>query len=467
MSDKGSSRVISVVSRQAGAVAGKSVAISMTIANCGIKTVTGATDWLKQPFAFTKKKPVSTASVVESVDAQEPTVNQIRTASVVKSVATQETGQKKAAKALIASLESELAAAQNNLKKAQSNAGETHSKLLSQLEDLRAEKETLASDLQQAKTNAHEAVARECDVKAQIEALESNINAAQNNFEMSPETEVDAEPQQFLDIDSDQPKENSSLKHIIEEQIPQIAVKTKIPVPAAVTAEDVQVGVFLKATDKIIFARALSDIACQDATVRIDAAQTMAGIHHDLSVRALSYQVASEPSPQVRQECIKALASLETVDALAAIKRALADEAASVRLAAVWGLYQLAGVENVPELVSMFGDEDEEVRRRTATCIGWLGRGEFAEKLSPLLKDDAASVRLATIEAMSNLRNKQVVPYLIEQLNDPDESVRRSSLEAIEKITSKKMCKAFPKTQKGVDCLIARWQEWWKEDILK
>jgi len=66
---------------------------------------------------------------------------------------------------------------------------------------------------------------------------------------------------------------------------------------------------------------------------------------------------------------------------------------------------------------------------------------------------------------MGNLRSRQVVSSLIKQLNDPVESVRKVVFSALEKITGKKMRKSFPKDEKGFERLIARWQEWRKEEL--
>jgi hypothetical protein len=67
---------------------------------------------------------------------------------------------------------------------------------------------------------------------------------------------------------------------------------------------------------------------------------------------------------------------------------------------------------------------------------------------------------------MGNLRSRQVVSSLIEQLNDPVESIRKVVFIALEKITGKKMSKSLPKDEEGCEHLVARWQEWWKEEIL-
>ncbi len=455
--DEKSSGIVCVVSRQAGAVAGKSVVVSKKFVGCGVKVLTGAKDWLRLPSRILVPEKNSTTS-------------QASRASALESRDEQEMGRKKAAKALIAALESDLAAAQRDLSKARRNAEKTHSELASQLVELKAEKKSLISDLEKAKSIANEASFREGEVKMRVTALEADLTTAQRQLTEPPKKKK-------LDVVSTEEKVESVIKQTVAQPVEELkvkakkqsspkAVKAEMPAPATVTDEEVRAAVFANATDKIIFMRAFSDIASQDATVRVDAAKTMAGVRHELSVKCLSAQMACESSAQVRQECVKALAALGMAEALPAVEQALTDEAGSVRLAAVWGLYHLAGAESVPALIHMFADEDEEVRRRAATCIGWLGKEELAVELLPLLDDDSVSVRRAAAEAMGKLHSRQVVSSLIERLNDPVESVRKVVLAAIETITAKKMSKSFPKNQKEFEHLIVRWQEWWKEELL-
>ena len=415
--------------------------------------------------------------------------------------------QEESAKSLSSALESDLAEAQRELKKAQSNAEKAHSKLASKLGDVKAEKESLISDLEQVRKQANEASVRQAELKTRVAALESDLTAAQRRLEMphkkegegvksQPPSEMslaqreqEAElpkPVEEVVVGAGEEKIGSSTETVVphfdkevsvksKEQPSQAASEIEMPSPPAVTDEprpsegldeQVQAAVFDKATDKILFAKAVSDIVNQDVIVRLDAVKTMAGIGHELSVKALVAQVASDPSTQVRQECIKALTALEMKEALPAVERALTDEAGSVRLVAVWGLYHLAGTESVPALIRMFTDKNEEVRRRAATCIGWLGKGRFAADLTILLDDDSVLVRRAAAEAMGNLNNRQVVLPMIEHLKDPDEATRKAVLCAIEKITGKKIGKSFPGNEADIDRLIARWRQWWEEDML-
>jgi HEAT repeat protein len=453
--DRGSSGIVCVVSRHAGTFAGTSVVISKKIADCGVKTVAAAKDWLKRPlnvFVPTRYKQDRTTSE----------------ASALESTHQLETRRKKAAKALIASLESKLAATKRELKKTQSKSDRAESQLTSKLSELKAEKASLYSDLEKAKSEANEASFQEDAAKMRVTALEAHLAAAQRQLEKvrKKEKAVAVSTSTNEEVESAMEPTAAPSDEKLKVQPSKGAPVAEMSDPAAVTEEEAQGAVFPNATDKIIFKRALSDLASQDATVRADAAQTMACVRHELSVKALVDRMACESSARVRQECIKALGTLEMKEAIPTVERALEDETGSVRLAAVWGLYHLTGTESLPALIRMFTDESEEVRRRAVTCIGWLGQEELAVDLLPLLDDNSASVRRAAAEAMGNLCSRKVVSSLIERLNDPVDSVGKAVFSALQKITGRKMSKSFPKDKKVLERLIARWQEWQKEELL-
>ena len=208
-----------------------------------------------------------------------------------------------------------------------------------------------------------------------------------------------------------------------------------------VTVEDVQAADFVNACDRIIFTRALSDFASADTAARVDAAKTIGGIAHELSARILVAHMTDEPSAVVRQECIKALATLEIAEGLSAVESALTDETASVRLAAVWGVYRLAGIESLPKLMTMLSDRDASIRRRAVTCIGWLG-GQLKTIGEPQLR--------------------RVISTLIERLDDPADSMRKATLDALQAVTDKKMSTK----QISLERLIDQWRIWWKEELL-
>jgi len=403
--------------------------------------------------------------------------------------------QKKWAKSLISALESDIAAARGRLQEMQGKAEKTQSQIASQLSELQLEKESLLTELEEARSEANKATVQASEVKTRVTALESDLVAVQHHLEKSRKEE-DTKPQPSSVLSPVQSRLVGTLPTPLEEVVVVAAEEesdssipihrnTRLNEKASVRTEEsrqvgvsegqtpslpamidkeVRAAVFDNETKRIIFRRALSDIANQDPAARADAVKTIAGIRHELSVRVLVNQMASEPSAQVRQECIKALTTLQMTEGLGAVEQALSDRAALVRLAAVWGLYRLAGAESVAALVRMFSDEDVEVRRRAVTCIGWLGREELAVKLLPLLDDSSVSVRLAVVEAMGNLRCRRGVTALIERLNDPEKAVRKAVLGALETITGKKMSGPFPREKRSLQRLIARWRGWWKEE---
>jgi len=398
-------------------------------------------------------------------------------------------------RALVTALESDLAAVRRELAETQSQAEETQSQLESQFRHLQAEKESLISKLAEARNKTNEVKPREDALNEPATVPKSKLDASRHKLERADRLEKDAKSKSSSGVSAAQTqietrlsnggqkkaavvpveeKAVSSMEAAAEadekmdvriegDQIQPLVAEAEAPGSADIALEEVEATDLPNASEKVIFTKALSDITSEDTAVRIDAVKIIAGVRHELSVRALAAQMAHETSTQVRQECVKALMTLQMAEGLPAVERALTDRAASVRLAAVWGLYRLAGAESAPALIRMFSDEDEDVRRRAATYIGWLGKEELAVELVPLLDDRSISVRGAAVEAMGNLRCRQVVWPLIEHLNDPDESVRKAVLSALKIITGKKMSGPFPKNAKSLERLIARWQEWWKE----
>jgi hypothetical protein len=93
-----------------------------------------------------------------------------------------------------------------------------------------------------------------------------------------------------------------------------------------------------------------------------------------------------------------------------------------------------------------------------------LGQKNLAIALVPMLSEMSISVRRAAVEAMSHLRSRQVIPGLIRHLNDPDKGMRRAINAALETITGKKMVQRFPIDEQSHRRLIARWQQWLKDE---
>ena len=377
-----------------------------------------------------------------------------------------------ALKSRVATLQSDLNTAKKQLAQKTSNAQKTQSELEFQLKALANENKILISDLERTRQEAQEAKAQQHALRTKMTKLESHFAAMHRDLEKAAAKEQDTNSHVLPDIGTGPAAENIGLPEAVQEKAaeeaepssegicdkdlqaevhieqPQPSVTIEPSGPGDVTAEELQAAVFDKPPDRVIFTKALSDLAGPDAAARIDAVRAIATVRHKLSVQVLAANAEQESSPSVRQECIKALANLEMQESLPAIKNALADPAASVRLAAVWGLYRLAGIQSVSAIAEMFLDDNEEVRRRAVNCIAWLGKTE------------------KTLDAARKPQIWKVISGLIGRLQDPAESVRKAALDALETITGKKISTPLPIDENTQKNLISQWHKWWKDKLL-
>jgi len=473
------SGIVGAASRRAGAFVGTSVVMGKKITSMGTSgeaSLRGMVGRLAEKVSPLKVKQIGQRTKKEGPAAEEPS---------------EEADAKKgAARALVTALESNLASARDELAKARNQAEQSQSELLSQLKLLQTEKESLLCDIEKVRNQVKKIEKHEDHVKAEAAMLQQDLVAAKRQIKKAYRAKA-AEPDQAPKVDikpvpgpaeeTEMDKAQQKLESIVEDyetagqqQISekQEQAQVQIPVPrygpsaVKVALDEVDSAVFARGTDKIIFVRALSELVSQDASVRADAVRTIAGVRHELSIRTIMAHITREPSAQVRQGCIKALTGLGMKESLGTIEQALTDPADGVRLAAVWGVYRLAGADSAPILLRMLSDKDEEVRRRAVTCIGWLGQKELAVELLPLLADSSTTVRRAVAEVLGNLSSRHVVSTLIEHLKEPDRVTRKVILSAIEKITGKKMGSRLPSDEKALERLVARWYGWWKEELL-
>ena len=253
----------------------------------------------------------------------------------------------------------------------------------------------------------------------------------------------------------------------VEAQKPPPPIARAHAPPPEVTSAEVSGAQFIGAREKLVFARALEDMARREEAPRARAVRSVAGIRHKLVARALCARLARDQSAKVRKECVKALTALGMEEGLPAVERALSDASPAVRLTAVRSVYRLA--ESVPDggarrsaasLVGLLSDKHEDVRRRAAACLGWLGQEHLATHLLPLLRDESAFVRRTALDALGNLRSRRAVPEVIELLDDPEIAVRKKAFDVLRDITGKQMLEAFPEDEQEHQLLLARWRVW-------
>jgi HEAT repeat protein len=264
-----------------------------------------------------------------------------------------------------------------------------------------------------------------------VEDVRPSAKAAEEDEELIITNVENVEKEHESAVDSKTDSETEAVEPESEVEVAEIF---------EITVEKIQAADFKNEDEKALFTKAFSDFSKIEAALRANAAGIMGGIHHELSLRLLIAHLAAEPSAMVRQKCIEAISKLKMKEGVSAIEGALDDKAASVRLAAVWGLYRLAGAESVPKLISMLYDGDVAVRRRAITCIGWVG---------------------GQITMVGEHHRPRVISALIRCLNDPVESVRNAALNTLQSVTGKKM----PASQTSPERLIGQWKKWWKTEL--
>ena len=377
----------------------------------------------------------------------------------------------------IAALESKFDEAKSKLEKSHNSTIDVKPQLLSEAENDKADQGSQSYVQKQVETSG--AAEQNQEISEVNISVEKTIDEEQSppsaeEFEVSVLKDVDiteneqVKPpqQQEAEPSIENTKIQSDKQGQIETELDELTRSTAVtedPVVSGVTLEEAKTADSSSVIEKVFFIKALSDIQHQDEATCINAIKTMGSIRHELSFKALVAYMRNESRAHIKTECIKAIVELNMKEGIPVIEQALTEKAVSVRSAAVRGLYRLAGAESDPALLHMLRDENADVRRRTATCIYWLGQKDLAVELVPLLDDKDFSVRRAAVEAMGNLRSRKVIPGLIRHLNDPDKRIRRAINTALVAITGKEMSRSFPVDEQLFMRLVARWQQWWKE----
>ena len=137
-------------------------------------------------------------------------------------------------------------------------------------------------------------------------------------------------------------------------------------------------------------------------------------------------------SASVRAAAAAAYATLARDDAVDALVPLLADDARTVRIAALSGLLRHCGVEGGIEggtqLARLLTSRDRSDRIEAADALRDLGAAAY-RPLRRLLEDGDPAVRRAALRAAPGVADPRLVPILVEMLADP--AVRRRAGQAL------------------------------------
>jgi HEAT repeat protein len=120
---------------------------------------------------------------------------------------------------------------------------------------------------------------------------------------------------------------------------------------------------------------------------------------------------------------------------VAALERAIRDDAAEVRAAAAVALADVGAVEALSSLLVAVEDGDAHVRQMAMAAIGEIGDPRARERLRRALSDDRPEVRFQAIIAFSRVAPDESTDAILRALDDPDANVRYVAIRCAEERT--------------------------------
>ncbi len=159
--------------------------------------------------------------------------------------------------------------------------------------------------------------------------------------------------------------------------------------------------------------------AAASALARVALAMPLKGAVHDLAVKVLLARYAGSSSPSVngygpalREALLTAMGTIADEDFIPALKSALTDPAATVRLAGVKGLAQFRKPELAEAVAGLAGDVDRGVRQSVLDALGLIAGARdlqtVLKRTDPAVEPDATVRDKAWTVAMAILAKADV-----------------------------------------------------------
>ncbi|MCB9537175.1 MAG: HEAT repeat domain-containing protein [Myxococcales bacterium] len=181
-----------------------------------------------------------------------------------------------------------------------------------------------------------------------------------------------------------------------------------------------------------------------DATVRAAAARAVTAIGDAKDTLPASSKALADDAAAVREAALDGLATLGAAARARPrppkVRAALTDAAGDVRAAAARALTALESFteDDVTALLKALKDSEPQVRAAAAAALGRAGAllddaATLADALITALGDDAAEVRAAALRALAGLKGyaDQVLPAAMKALATGEDVVREAALEAV------------------------------------
>jgi HEAT repeat protein len=172
-----------------------------------------------------------------------------------------------------------------------------------------------------------------------------------------------------------------------------------------------------------------------EISVRSSAALSLGIIGGSRAVPVLT-EALSKDDQIVRSSSAHALGRLQDRSAISALTRSLQDED-YVREAAIRALRTLNAVEALPVLRKLVNCKAIKVRREVIFSLGFLGDSKDLPNLYKALQDKEFSIRVCAAHSLSQLNNRKGIPILEDALKTGNKDARDLALSGLQNFKGK------------------------------
>jgi HEAT repeat protein len=166
-----------------------------------------------------------------------------------------------------------------------------------------------------------------------------------------------------------------------------------------------------------------------EAARRIEALHALSSRDTDAVIESIQWVAAADTDATVAQAAIDALARLATPAGVAALVNLTAET--TRREASIEALSQL-GEQKIEAIGKGLQHSQASVRRAVLDALGRMKHPLASALLTKALTDEEASVRLAAVNALAHLGNRNAERELLNLMRtDPDTAVRRAAQKAL------------------------------------
>ena len=228
------------------------------------------------------------------------------------------------------------------------------------------------------------------------------------------------------------------------------------PAPQSTAAAEPQAPATTQKRDTAVPAL-LSVLKDESATVRLAAVESLGNLADPRAVDALVQALRTDPDARVREAAADALGNIDSPRAVPGLIAALGSEkVAAVRAKIAWALGEIDDARAVEALGGAVRDPDAEVRRQVVWALGELESPAAVPMLIPALKDADVETRKHAAEALGEIQSKDAIEALIPVTKDADAEVRKEAVSALGNIEDKRALPALEAAVRDANVEVRR-----------